>query len=144
LAGQTIATMRATEAELALVAAQLELRRAIVDLEGLKTNKLVEDAQDALDGESGEPEPDPEFLQALVEELQAATESALSVSSTALTRLTDALNRYCTGLTERPVECDTQPVPLPSAFITAVVQEAATNPAAKAVVDANANYRTAS
>lgn len=143
LAGQTIATMSGTEADLAMVAAQLELRRAIVDLEGIKTMKFVSDAQAALDGQT--PPPDPEFLQGLVQELQAATESALSVSSTALTGMTAALTRYCEGLGDaRPVECDTQPVPLPSAFVAQLVQESATNPAAHDVVDANSNYRSAS
>ncbi len=142
LAGERIATMQGTEAEVALEAASLALRRAIVDLEGLKTGHLVAQAEAALDDE--EATPDPAFLTALVEELRAATESALSVSSTALTGLTVALNGYCEGLEERPVECDTQPVPLPSAFISNVVQAASTNPAARDLVDANTNYRSAS
>jgi len=144
LANQTIATMRGEEAELKLAEAQLTLRRAIVDLEGIKTQRRVDDAQAALDAEEGPAGPSPEFLEAVLEELRNAAESALSVSSTALIGLTEALNRYCDGVTDRPIECDTQPVPLPSNFIAALVQEAATNPAARGVVDANANYRSAS
>jgi multidrug resistance efflux pump len=144
LAGHRIATLGSTEAELALSAAQLRLRRAIVDLEGLKTQYLADQAQAALDQDTAEPAPDTGFLATLVQELQAAVESALSVSSTALTGLTRALNGYCATATERPVECDTQPVPLPAAFIAALVEQSATNPRAREVVDANANYRSAS
>ncbi|MCA9850526.1 MAG: hypothetical protein KC461_07770, partial [Dehalococcoidia bacterium] len=43
---------------------------------------------------------------------------------------------------ERPVECDSQPVPLPSSFVAQLVEQAATNPAARDVVDANSNYRS--
>lgn len=140
LAGERIASMRAVEPELALQEAQLALRRAIVDLEGIKTQHLADQAQDAL----GEEQPaDPAFLEALVPELQTAVESALAVSSTALTGLTGALNTYCEGVgDQRPTECDTQPVPLPSGFISSLVDQAATNPAARDVVDANANYRS--
>ncbi len=146
LSGERIATLRGTEAEVALEAASLTLRRAIVDLEGIKTQRLVDQAEAALaTPEDGGPAPDPQFLEALTEELQAATESALSVSSTALTGLTTALNRYCDGLEgDRPIECDSQPVPLPSSFISAAVQEASVNPAARDLVDANTNYRSAS
>jgi len=144
LAGERIATLRAREANVALEGASLALRRAIVDLEGMKTEHLVSQVEAALVEEVDEPAPDPEFLDAMVQELQAATESALSVSSTALTGLTTALNSYCATLEERPIECDSQPVPLPSAFVSAAVQEASTNPAARELVDANTNYRSAS
>lgn len=143
LAGDRIAVANDEEAQLAFQGAQLTLRRAIVDLEGIKTQYLATQAQAALDGEAITT-PDPGFVETLVRELQAATESALAVSSSALTGLTGALNQYCSELSTRPVECDTQPVPLPSDFIAVVVNEAATNPRARQVVDANANYRTAS
>ncbi|MGE3960549.1 MAG: hypothetical protein AB7F65_02570 [Dehalococcoidia bacterium] len=142
LAGDRIATMSATEPQLALAEAQLALRRAIVDLEGMKTQHLAEQAEAALGEEEATTEPDPDFLEALVQELQIAVESALAVSTTSLTGLTDALNTYCASAEERPTECDTQPVPLPSAFVAALVDQAATNPAARDVVDANANYRS--
>ncbi len=142
LAGEPIATMRATEPELALQEAQLTLRRAIVDLEGLKTRHLADQAQAALGEEEATTAPDPDFLEALVQELQVAVESALAVSSAALTGLTGSLTTYCTQVEVRPTECDTQPVPLPSAFVAQLVDEAATNPAARDVVDANANYRS--
>ncbi len=141
LAGERIATMRGTEAELALNEAQLALRRAIVDLEGLKTEHLATQAQAALDGDAVDPAPDPEFLEALVQELQNAVESALSVSSASFTGLTASLNAYCETLETRPVECDSQPVPLPSAFVAQLVDAAATSPTARDVVDANSNYR---
>jgi len=141
LSGDRIATMRGTEAELALNEAQLALRRAIVDLEGLKTEHLARQAQAALDGDAIAPAPDPEFLEALVQELQNAVESALSVSSASLTGLTSSLNAYCATLETRPVECDAQPVPLPSGFVAQLVNAAATSPAARDVVDANSNYR---
>lgn len=144
LAGERIATMQGTEAHVALEGASLALRRAIVDLEGIKTGNLVAQVEAALEGEEEGPAADPAFLDALVQELQAAVESALSVSSTALTGLTTALNSYCGSVEKRPIECDTQPVPLPSAFIGAVMQEAATNPAARELIDANTNYRSAS
>lgn len=142
LAGDRISTMRGTEAELTLNEAQLALRRAIVDLEGLKTQHLADQAQVALDEDAADPAPDPAFIETLVQELQRAVESALAVSSTALTGLSSALGDYCSSVEERPTECDTQPVPLPSAFIAQLVDEAATNPAARAVVDANGNYRS--
>jgi len=141
LSGDRIATMRGTEAELALNEAQLALRRAIVDLEGLKTEHLATQAQAALDGDAVDPAPDPEFLEALVGELQTAVESALSVSSASLTGLTSALNAYCETMETRPIECDSQPVPLPSGFVAQLVDAASTNPAAREVVDANSNYR---
>lgn len=142
LAGDRISTMRGTEADLTLNEAQLALRRAIVDLEGLKTQHLADQAQIALDEDAVDPAPDPAFIETLVQELQRAVESALAVSSTALTGLSSALGEYCGTVEERPTECDTQPVPLPSAFIAQLVDEAATNPAARAVVDANGNYRS--
>ena len=141
LAGSRIATMRGTEAELALNEAQLVLRRSIVDLEGLKTEHLATQAQAALDENAVDPAPDPDFLEALVQELQTAVESALTVSSASLTGLTGALNAYCDTVETRPTECDSQPVPLPSAFVAQLVDQAATNPAAREVVDANSNYR---
>jgi len=144
LVGQRLAVLDDEEAELALQSAQLTLRRAIVDLEGIKTRHLAGQAQAALDEEAAAAGPEPGFLETLVRELQAATESALAVSSSALTGLTGALNNYCSELTDRPIECDTQPVPLPSDFIAALVNEASTNARARQVVDSNANYRTAS
>ncbi len=141
LAGSRIATMRGTEAELALNEAQLVLRRSIIDLEGIKTHHLVTQAQAALDENAVDPAPDPDFLEALVQELQTAVESALTVSSASLTGLTSALNGYCETAEIRPTECDSQPVPLPSGFVAQLVDQAATNPAARDVVDANSNYR---
>jgi len=140
LAGQRLASMRGTDAEIAFQSASLELRRAIVDLEGMQTQKLVADAE-ALLGEDANTAP-PEFLQALLEQLQASVESARAVSSTALTGLSDSLGRYCEGTASPPPECASQPVPLPAEFITLLTTEA-TNPLAVAVVDANANYRSA-
>jgi multidrug resistance efflux pump len=144
LAGDRIATMRGTEAEFTLSEAQLTLRRAIVDLEGLKTAHLADQAQVALDENAVDPAPEPGFLEGLVQELQVAVESALAVSSAALTGLTSTLNTYCDSVETRPTECDTQPVPLPSGFVAQLVDEAATNSSARDVVDANANYRTSS
>lgn len=141
LAGERIASMRATEPELALQEAQLALRRSIVDLEGMKTQHLADQAEAALVEEAADA-PDPGFLEALVEELQLAVDSALAVSSTALTGLTDALTTYCSVVGDnRPAECDSQPVPLPTEFVAQLVDQAATNSAARDAVDANANYR---
>lgn len=142
LAGDRIATLTSEPAQLALHESQLALRRAIVDLEGIKTQYLAGQAQAALDADAEQPAPDPEFLPALVTELQRAVESALAVSSTALTGLTTSLNAYCQVLDEPPIECFAQPVPLPGAFVAQLVEESTSNPAARQVVEANNNYRS--
>lgn len=141
LAGHRIAWMNGGEAQIEFDAAFLALRRAIVDLEGIKTERLVAEAGGALDGPAGPAEP--EFLQALVEQLQASIESARTVASTSLQGLSDALGSYCASLdAPLPPECVSQPIPLPSTFTTQLAGDPG-NPLARAVLDANANYRSA-
>lgn len=141
LAGERLASLHRTDALVALDTAQLDLRRAIVDLEGIKTAKVVGDAESLLTG--SENLPPTEFLEALGEQLLDTANNALSVSSTALTGLSEALSIYCAGAANPGAACANPSYPLGPDITAALATEAATNPAAKAVIDANGNYRAA-
>jgi len=141
LAGERLASLQRTDALVALDTAQLDLRRAIVELEGVKTAKVVGDAESLLTG--SEDLPPTEFLEALADQLLDTANNALSVSSTALTGLSEALSIYCAGAASPGAACANPSYPLGPDITAALATEAATNPAAKAVVDANGNYRAA-
>ncbi|MDP2329041.1 MAG: hypothetical protein Q8M79_13265 [Dehalococcoidia bacterium] len=141
LAGERLASLHRTDALVALDTAQLDLRRAIVDLEGIKTAKVVGDAESLLTG--SEDLPPTEFLEALAEQLLDTANNALSVSSTALTGLSEALSIYCAGAANPGAACANPSYPLGPDITAALATEAATNPSAKAVIDANGNYRAA-
>ncbi|GMU40223.1 MAG: hypothetical protein AMXMBFR23_10890 [Chloroflexota bacterium] len=142
LAGERLAALNRADSLVALEAAQLELRRAIVTLEGIKTQKVLGDAESLL---AAPPEdlPPVEFLEALAEQLLDTANNALAVSGTALTGLSEALSIYCAGATSPGPECAGPSYPLGPEITARLATEAATNPAAKAVVDANGNYRAA-
>jgi multidrug efflux pump subunit AcrA (membrane-fusion protein) len=142
LHSERLATLNRTEALLALEVAQLDLRRAIVELEGVRTKKIVGDAESLIGGDAADLPP-VEFLEALATQLLDTANSALAVSSTALTGLSEALTIYCATAEDPGAECSGPSYPLGPEITARLATEAATNPAAKSVVDANGNYRAA-
>lgn len=142
LAGERLAALDRTDSLVALQAAQLDLRRTIVELEGIKTRHLVSEAGSLIDGPP-EDLPSTPFLEALGAQLLEAANNALAVSSTALTGLTDALATYCASSATSGAECATPSYPLEPDITARLATEAASSATAKAVVDANNNYRAA-